>query len=63
MAPEQLELTKTVGFEFGVGQQMRLKDYEGKWGTSNVKQIHNASLYIWIQHQKAKQQGAKLKKE
>ena len=42
---------------------MRLKDYEGKWGTSNVKQSHNASLYIWIQHQKAKQQGAKLKKE
>jgi hypothetical protein len=76
MTPARLELLRDVGFEFELGQkilsaaderwQMRmneLRDYEGKWGTFNVRQSHNPSLYNWIQTQKAKLQGKKLKKE
>lgn len=76
MMSDRVELLKTVGFEFELGQkilsaadecwQMRmndLKEYKETWGSFNVKQIHNPSLYNWIQHQKANLQRKKLKKE
>mmetsp|Transcript_16313 Transcript_16313/g.35243 ORF Transcript_16313/g.35243 Transcript_16313/m.35243 type:complete len:572 (-) Transcript_16313:20-1735(-) len=72
MTPSRLELLKNIGFEFDLGKkilsaaderwQMRLnelKEYEEKWGSFNVKQNHNSSLYNWCQHQKAKLQGKK----
>ncbi len=78
MTLARLELLRAAGFEFELGQkilsaaderwQMRmdeLREYRDKYGTFNVKQSHNPSLYNWIQHQKAKLQGKKspLKKE
>ena len=76
MTPARLELLGDAGFEFELGQkilsaaderwQMRmneLREYEREWGTFLVRQSHNPSLYNWIQTQKAKLQGKKLKKE
>lgn len=78
MTHARLELLSAAGFEFELGQkilsaaderwQMRmdeLREYGEKWGTFDVKQSRNPSLYNWIQHQKAKLRGKKspLKKE
>ena len=72
MTHARLELLSAAGFEFELGQkilsaaderwQMRmdeLREYGEKWGTFDVKQSRNPSLYNWIQHQKAKLRGKK----
>jgi hypothetical protein len=76
MTPDRLDLLRSIGFEFDLGQkilsasderwQMRfteLKGYHSSFGTFNVKHSHNPSLYNWVQHQKAMLQGNKLKNE
>lgn len=74
MTPGRLALLKSIGFEFDLGKKIRsaaeerwqrrldeLKEYETKWGTFNVKQRHNPTLYNWCGHQRrcyrAKLQG------
>jgi hypothetical protein len=76
MTPDRLDLLRSIGFEFELGQkilsasderwQMRLtelKGYRSSFGTFNVNHSHNPSLYNWVQRQKALLQGNKLKKE
>lgn len=59
-------MLKSIGFEFDLGRKIlsaaderwqsrlnELKEYEEKWGTFNVQQSKNPSLYNWCQHQKA----------
>ena len=66
MTPDRLEMLKAIGFEFDLGRKIlsaaderwqsrldELKRYEQEWGTLNVKQSQNPSLYNWCQRQKA----------
>jgi len=76
MTPARLELLQKIGFVFDLGQRItseadarwqarlkELKEYEEKWGTFQVKQSHNLTLYNWCQHQRAMLQRKQLKKE
>jgi len=76
MTPARLELLRNIGFEFDLGKKIssaaderwqmkldELKRYKEKWGTFNVKQRHDPTLYNWGGHLKkcyrAKLQGKK----
>mmetsp|Transcript_37453 Transcript_37453/g.79000 ORF Transcript_37453/g.79000 Transcript_37453/m.79000 type:complete len:567 (+) Transcript_37453:18-1718(+) len=65
MTPMRIILLRNIGFEFDLGKKIRsaaderwqtrldeLLQYHEKWGTFNVKQKDNPSLYYWCQHQK-----------
>ncbi|KAL3793340.1 hypothetical protein HJC23_003850, partial [Cyclotella cryptica] len=66
MTHERAELLRSIGFEFHFGQKLlsaaddrwesrliELKHYKDEFGTFEVKQRVNPSLYNWCQHQKA----------
>ena len=66
MTESRLQMLEAIGFTFDLGQQIssaaderwrnrlaELKEYLEKWGTLNVKQSRNRSLYNWCQRQKA----------
>eukprot|EP00984_Skeletonema_dohrnii_P014666 scaffold6187_cov113-Skeletonema_dohrnii-CCMP3373.AAC.2 len=66
MTESRLQMLESIGFAFDLGQQIssaaderwrnrltELKDYAEQWGTLNVKQSRNPSLYNWCQRQKA----------
>ncbi|KAL7447117.1 hypothetical protein ACHAXM_010554 [Skeletonema potamos] len=66
MTESRLQMLEAIGFAFDLGQRIssaaderwrnrlkELKEYFEKWGTLNVKQSRNPSLYNWCQRQKA----------
>lgn len=66
MTESRLQMLESIGFTFDLGQQIssaaderwhsrlsELKEYLDEWGTLNVKQSRNPSLYNWCQRQKA----------
>ena len=72
----RVELLQSIGFEFDLGQkiqsaaderwQMRLnelKTYKETYGSFNVKQSDDPSLYNWCKHQQAKLRKTSLKKK
>ncbi|KAL7541451.1 hypothetical protein ACHAXR_013267 [Thalassiosira sp. AJA248-18] len=72
----RLEMLRNIGFEFDLGEKIRsaaderwqtrlneVKEYEEEWGTFNIKQSHNPSLYNWCQHQKKCWRNSNLKEE
>lgn len=76
MTQTRFDLLEKIGFEFGLGQRItseaderwllrlnELKEYVEKWGTFQVKQSHNPTLFNWCQYQKAMLQRKRLKKE
>ena len=76
MTSARLNLLRSIGFEFDLGRKItseadkrwqlrlnELKQYSEEWGTFQVKQNHNPTLYNWCQHQKATLQRKQLKNE
>jgi len=66
MTESRLQMLQAIGFAFDLGQQIssaaderwrsrlsELKEYAESFGTLNVRQSHNPSLYNWVQRQKA----------
>ena len=66
MTESRLQMLEDIGFAFDLGQRIssaaderwrdrlvELKEYLEDWGTLNVKQSRNPSLYNWCQRQKA----------
>lgn len=66
LTESRLQMLQAIGFAFDLGQQIssaaderwrsrlsELKEYAESFGTLNVRQSHNPSLYNWVQRQKA----------